>query len=112
MSTSFDKGPTTVIVGWFDGCPFKVTINSTGDGKSKGHPRTGHEGPEVKWRYNAPLSLTSALDGGVNTTPRPLYPWERPGTHYIVGWVSTRAGLDGWEKTRFHRVSIPELPSF
>jgi hypothetical protein len=23
----------------------------------------------------------------VNATPRPLYPRERPGTHYIGGWV-------------------------
>ena len=31
----------------------------------------------------------------VNTTPRPLYPRERPGTHCIGGWVGPRAGLDG-----------------
>ena len=23
----------------------------------------------------------------INATPRPLYPRERPGTHYIGGWV-------------------------
>jgi hypothetical protein len=26
--------------------------------------RTGHEGPEGKYRYSSTLSLTSALDGG------------------------------------------------
>jgi hypothetical protein len=36
----------------------------------------------------------------VNTTPRPLYPRERPGTHFIVGGVGPRAGLDGCEKSR------------
>ena len=29
-------------------------------GKGKGHPRTGHEGPEGEWRYSSTLSLTSA----------------------------------------------------
>jgi hypothetical protein len=32
-------------------------------GKGKFHPRTGHEGPEGKYMYSSPLSLTSALDG-------------------------------------------------
>jgi hypothetical protein len=33
--------------------------------KSKGniHPITGHEGPEVEYRYRSTLPLTSALDG-------------------------------------------------
>ena len=31
-------------------------------GKGKGHPRTGHEGPEVEQRYSSTLSLTLALD--------------------------------------------------
>jgi hypothetical protein len=39
----------------------------------------------------------------VSTTPRPLYPRERPGTH----WVGLRAGLDVCEKPRHHRDSIP-----
>jgi len=29
-------------------------------GKGKGHPRTGHEGPEGEWRYSSALSLSSA----------------------------------------------------
>ena len=36
----------------------------------------------------------------VNATPRPLYPQERTGTHCIGGWVGSRAGLDGREKSR------------
>jgi hypothetical protein len=34
----------------------------------------------------------------VSTTPRPLYPQKRPGTHCTGGWVGPRAGLDVWEK--------------
>jgi len=40
-------------------------------GKGKGHPRTGHEGPEVGKGYSFTRSLTSALDGGGWSTPRP-----------------------------------------
>jgi len=40
-------------------------------GKGKGHPITGHEGPEVEKRYNSTLSITSALDGGGWSMPRP-----------------------------------------
>jgi hypothetical protein len=43
----------------------------------------------------------------VNTTPRPLYPRERPGTHCIGGWVGPRAGLDRCGISRPHRDSIP-----
>jgi hypothetical protein len=35
----------------------------------------------------------------VSTTPRPLYPQERPGTHYTGGWVGPKAGLDVCEKS-------------
>jgi len=30
----------------------------------------------------------------VNATPRALYPWERPGTHYMGGWVGPRVGVE------------------
>jgi len=43
----------------------------------------------------------------VNAPPRPLYPWERPGTHCIGGWVGLRAGLDRCGKCRLHRDLIP-----
>jgi hypothetical protein len=36
----------------------------------------------------------------VSTTPRPLYPRERPGTPCTGGWVGPRAGLDVCEKSR------------
>jgi hypothetical protein len=39
----------------------------------------------------------------VTTTPRPLYPRERPDTHYTGGWVGPRAGPDVCEKSRPHR---------
>jgi hypothetical protein len=43
----------------------------------------------------------------VSTTPRPLYPLERTGTHCTEGGVGRRAGLDVCEKSRPHRDSIP-----
>jgi len=45
----------------------------------------------------------------VNTTPRSLYPLERPGTHSIGGWVGPRTGLDGCGKSRPDWDSIPGL---
>jgi hypothetical protein len=39
--------------------------------KGNVHTRKGHEGPEGKYRYSSILSLTSALDGGRWSTPRP-----------------------------------------
>ena len=39
--------------------------------RGKGHPITGHEGPEGEQKYSSTLSLTSALDGGGWSTPRP-----------------------------------------
>ena len=45
-------------------------------GKGKGHPRTGHEGPDGEKRYSSTLSLTSALDGvgGQRHAPAALPP--------------------------------------
>ena len=42
----------------------------------------------------------------VNATPRPLYLWERAGTHCIGGWVGLRVGLDGCGKCCLHRVTL------
>jgi hypothetical protein len=70
------------------------------DGKGKGrgyvHPRTGHERPEVEYKYSSTLSLTSVLDRGwvVNATHRPLYTRERPSTHCTGGWVDPRASQE------------------
>ena len=40
-------------------------------GKGKGHPRTGHEGPEGEQMYSSTLPSTSALYRGGWSTPRP-----------------------------------------
>ena len=48
---------------------------------------------------------------GVSTTPWPLYSRERLGTHCSGDWVGPRAGLDGCEKSRPHRDSVPGLSS-
>jgi hypothetical protein len=52
--------------------------------------------------HSSTLSFTLAVVGVwvVNATPRPLYPRERPGTHFIVGWVGFRVGLDEYGKSR------------
>ena len=45
-------------------------------GKGKVHTRTGHEGPEWKYRQSSTLSLTSTLDGvgGQRQAPAALPP--------------------------------------
>ena len=42
-----------------------------GKGKGTVHRRTSHEGPEGKLRYSSTLYLTSALEWGGWSTPRP-----------------------------------------
>jgi rRNA maturation protein Nop10 len=39
--------------------------------RGQGHPRTHHEGPEGEQTYSSTLFLTSALDGGGWSKPRP-----------------------------------------
>jgi hypothetical protein len=53
------------------------------------------------------LNLGARRGWTVSTTPRPLYPRERPGTHCTGGWVGPRAGLEAYEKSLPHRDSIP-----
>ena len=80
-------------------------------GKGKGHPRTGHEGPEWEEMYSSVLSSTSALDGGVGGqrhVPAALPPGKRPGTHCIGGWVGHRGRSGRVRKiSPPHRDSIP-----
>jgi hypothetical protein len=49
-----------------------MDTNRSGKRKAKAtvHPRSGHEGPEVEYRYSSTLSLTSALDGDGWSSPR------------------------------------------
>jgi len=47
----------------------------------------------------------------VNATHRPLYPRERPDTHCTGGWVGLRDDLEGYEKARPLRNSIPDRPT-
>jgi hypothetical protein len=46
------------------------------------------------------LNLGARRGWVVSTTPRPLYPRERPDTHCTKGCVGPRAGLDVCEKSR------------
>jgi hypothetical protein len=70
--------------------------------------RNRPEGPEG-CSVIALLFLDLGTRGGwvVSTTPRPLYPRERPGTHCTGSWVGPWAGLEVCEKSRPHRDSIP-----
>jgi hypothetical protein len=49
--------------------------------------------PNGEQMYSSTLLSVSVLEGGrvASPTPRLLYPWERPGTHWTGGWV--RPGL-------------------
>jgi hypothetical protein len=53
------------------------------------------------------LQLGTRRGWVVSVTPRPIYPRERLGTHYIGGWVGLRVGRDRCGKSRLHRDSIP-----
>ena len=93
----FFKGPTF--------CSYRIH-------KRKVHPRTGYEGQEKEKLYSSTLSLISALEGvgGQRHAPDALPPWK---TRYPLyrSWVSPRADLDGCEKSRYHRDSIPRPSS-
>ena len=83
-----------------------------GEGKGKGHPRTGHEGPEREYRYSSTLSLTPALDGvgGQRHAPVALRPGKNLYPLYNkLGVPQARSGRM-W-KTRPHRDSIPKPSS-
>jgi len=55
-------------------------------------PRRHRQGVDLQ--FYSFLNL-GARCGWVDVTPRPLYLWERSGTHCIGGRVGPRAGLDG-----------------
>ena len=77
-------------------------VGLDGCGKSRPH-RDSIPGPSIPQRVAIPTELT----GPVNSTPWPLYPRERPGTHCIGGWVGPGAGLGECGKSRPHRDLIP-----
>jgi hypothetical protein len=69
---------------------------------------TGKNRPRRAQRWSRGIALLILNFGArrglvVNTTPRPLYPRERPGTHYTGCWVGPRVGQDVCEKSRPHR---------
>jgi hypothetical protein len=73
-----------------------------------------HYRPELAYRVGRGTSLLlnlGAIRGWVvTTTPRPLYPRERPGTHCTGGWVVLRAGLDVCKKSLPHSIPGPSSP--
>jgi len=89
----------------------KCSICRQGKGKHTVHPATDHEGPEVEYRYSSTLPFTSALYGGGQSMPRPLYHRGRPDTHCIGGWVGSRVGLDGCGKSRPNWIWHPDYPA-
>jgi len=91
-------------------CIFYISVRrSLRPDKGKGHPITGHDGPEVGKRYTYTLSLTSAPYGGGWSTPRPGR--FTPGKDTVptvqeAGWAPGPVWT-GEEKSRPHRDSIP-----
>ena len=75
-------------------------------GKGKGHPRTGHEGPEREMYSSTLQPQRYTVVGGQRHAPADL-PWERPGNQCIGDWVGLRAELDECGKSFPHRDSIP-----
>jgi hypothetical protein len=79
--------------------------------KGKG-TRNRPEGPEgVRGIPILFLDLGAGMGWVVSTTPRPLYPRERPGTHCTGGWVGPRAGLDVCEKFVPTEIRSPDRPA-
>ena len=64
----------------------------------KGHPRTGHEGPEQGV-------------GDQRHARAALLPGKRPCTHFTGSWVGPRPGPDKCGKSRHRRISIPGRPA-
>ena len=72
---------------------------------SKGHPTTGHDGPEGEWMYRSILSLTSALDGvgGQRHDPATLPPSKtRYPLYRALGGPQGRCG-------RVRKISSPPI---
>ena len=78
----------------------------------KFHPITGHEGPEVEYRYNSRLSLTSALDGG-RSIPRLCYfaPGKDPVPILQEGGLAPGPVWTGAENLASTGIRSPDLPA-
>ena len=82
--------------------------------KGKSHPRTGHRSPEGEQRYSSTLSLTSGLDGGTWSTPRPgrfTPQGKKPGTHCVGSWMGPRAGWTGEKNLASTGIQSPDRPA-
>jgi hypothetical protein len=75
--------------GWWLVVVVVVVVVQKVRGKGKGHPTSGHEGPKGQ-KYSSTPSLTSALDGGRWSTPRPgrFTPGNKPPIVQEAGWAS------------------------
>ena len=77
------------------------------------HPRTGREGPEgVEVQLYSFFDLGARWGWVFNTTPRPFYPRERPGTHCIGSWVAPQ-GRSGrvWKISPPTGIRSPDRPA-
>jgi len=83
----------------------------TSGGKGKDHPRADQEGAEWEYRHCSNLSLTSALEGVVNATTRPLYPRVRPGKHCIRGYWAPGPIWTGAENLAPTGIQFPDRPA-
>ena len=75
--------------------------------KGKIHPRTGHEGPKREQMYSSTLSLTSALDRGGWSPPRPGRFTPRKETRYAL-----YRRLGGPQGRSGRKRKISSLPEF
>jgi hypothetical protein len=67
--------------------------------KGKGKGKFTQEQIAKAQRRSRCIVLSARWGWMVSATPWLLYPWERPSTHCIGGWVSPRAVLDGCRKS-------------
>jgi hypothetical protein len=70
---------------------FCTGIRQSVKSKGKGHPGTGHKGPEGEQKYSSTLSLTSTLGVGVQRQALALLPSENPRYPLCRGLVWTGA---------------------
>ena len=94
----------------FNFCYSRIaTFGHKSNRKDKGHPRTGHEDPQVEQTYSCTLSLTSALDRGGRSTPRFGHFTPRKDPVPIVQEAEWAPGpvWTGAENLAPHRDSIP-----